>query len=267
MSENAPIKGIIFDMDDTLIDWSNVQDGWHDIERAHLQRVLDHARTASTPLDTTLETFVDAFRENMMQAWSVGRETLRAPHTGKVLIETMQTFGFRESETCNQATCLQSYGWRGVDGVVAFPDVGPALAKMYAQGYKIGLMTNASQPMAMRLPELEAKGLARYFPDESMLFSAADIGYLKPHPRAFLTVVDAIGTRPEETIYVGDNPVADIAGAQGAGLRGVLRVNQGVPAMISGVIVPDAAINDFDDLLRLLADWDAYTHDALASDS
>ena len=100
-----------------------------------------------------------------------------------------------------------------------------------------------------------------------MLFSAADIGYLKPHPRAFLTVVEAIGTRPEETIYVGDNPVADIAGAQGAGLRGVLRVNQGVPAMISGVIVPDAAINDFDDLLRLLADWDAYTHDALASDS
>ena len=102
--------------------------------------------------------------------------------------------------------------------------------------------------------------LLRYFPDEAARMSAADIGYLKPHPRVFEYAVEQLGTRVEETIYVGDNPVADIAGAQGAGLRAVLRVNHPAPPLISGLIVPDAAINALSELLALVEDWEAHAN-------
>jgi putative hydrolase of the HAD superfamily len=45
-----------------------------------------------------------------------------------------------------------------------------------------------------------------------------EVGVEKPDPAIFRHAADAIGTRPAETLMVGDHPVAD-AGALKAGLR------------------------------------------------
>jgi hypothetical protein len=42
--------------------------------------------------------------------------------------------------------------------------------------------------------------------------------------------------------------VADIAGAQGAGLRAVLRVKHPPSPLISGLVVPDGAVNSLVEL-------------------
>jgi len=41
-------------------------------------------------------------------------------------------------------------------------------------------------------------------------------------------------------------------------LRGVLRVNHPAPPLLSGLIIPDAAINSLDELLPLIEDWDRF---------
>jgi putative hydrolase of the HAD superfamily len=107
--------------------------------------------------------------------------------------------------------------------------------------------------MWLRDKELEDFDLLKYFDD--CRFSAADVGYLKPHPRIFEAALDCIGSKPEETVFVGDSPVADVAGAQGAGIKAVLRVRKTMSPMLSGLIVPDHTVSSLAELPAILDRW------------
>lgn len=119
---------------------------------------------------------------------------------------------------------LRAYDWNVVPGTVVFPDVPPMLDVLRQAGIRLGIVTNASQPMAMRDAELKAHGLINYFPDCRL--SAADAGYLKPDRRIFTCALERLGTTPKETVFIGDNPDADIAGALSVGMKAVLRVSE-----------------------------------------
>jgi FMN phosphatase YigB (HAD superfamily) len=65
----------------------------------------------------------------------------------------------------------------------------------------------------------------------------------------------AFDMTPQETIFIGDNLDADIGGAQEAGMRGVLRVNDsGNPRRLKEV-KPDATIISLVDLPPILDEW------------
>lgn len=249
------IRGLLFDMDDTLIDWRGFSGNWREIERIPMRRVLAFLNEAKCPVDASEDEFIQAYGENAQKAWMQARSTLRAPHMGRVLMQTLAQFGVKETNTVTMDACLKATDWRGVDSVTCFPDVPDVLQRLKDAGYVLGILTNAFQPMWLRDAELERYDLLQYFPDKNKRMSAADIGYLKPHPKVFEAALKNMGTTPAETVYIGDNPVADIAGAQGAGMRAILRVNKDVPPLISGLIVPDAAINTFQELLPILQNW------------
>jgi putative hydrolase of the HAD superfamily len=253
----SPIKGILFDMDNTLIDWGGFSDDWVSMERAHLQNVYNFLAEAGRPLDLSYNHFELAYRENVVDAWAGARTTLRAPHMAKIMMATLKQLSIEEDATINSQTVLKAYAWDAAPGVDVFPDVAPALQQLMDHGIKLGIVTNAFQPMWLRDAELKSYNLLQYFPDENLRISAADVGYLKPHANIFHHAVKQLGTKIEETLYVGDNPVADIAGAQGVGLRAVLRINHPAPPLISGLIVPDAAVNTMHELVRLVHEWES----------
>jgi HAD superfamily hydrolase (TIGR01662 family) len=172
-------------------------------------------------------------------------------------LATLKQLGFEANATIDADAILKAYAWDAVPGVDVFPDVFPALKQLREHGIKLGILTNAFQPMGLRDIELERYKLLDYFPDANLRLSAADVGYLKPHPKIFNYALEQMGTSAEETLYVGDNPVADIAGAQGLGMRAILRINHPAPPLISGLIVPDAAINNFHELVRLVHEWES----------
>jgi FMN phosphatase YigB (HAD superfamily) len=252
---HSPVTGVLFDLDDTLVDWSDFPGDWLALERIHIERMFEFLIDAGRPLHCTVDLFVNTYRERVSQAWVDARTTLRAPHMTRLLMETLERFGFVEGNGISLKDCVMAYGWGELPGVVPFPDVHEGLAAILERGIRIGIVTNAFQPMWMRDAELKLHQLIEFFPEEKCRISAADFGYLKPHPTIFEHAVSMLGTRPEETIYVGDNPVADIAGSQGAGLRAVLRVNRSLPPLISGLIVPDATIKSLLELVTLLDEW------------
>lgn len=252
---SKPVKGILFDMDDTLIDWSAFPSDWATMEARHLQRIYDHLSQCQRPLNCKPERFAEQFRFSMTNAWAEARTNLRAPFMPKVLENVLAEFGFTPDETMSIEYLLKVYNWRSVEGVTLFPDVPEVLPKLLEKGIALGIITNASQPMWLRLAELEDYDILKFFPKQEALVSAADAGYLKPHPQVFKYGLEKLGTKAEETLYVGDNTVADIAGAQGAGMRAILRVNHPAPPLISGLIVPDAAVNNFHELLDLVEKW------------
>lgn len=215
------LKGVLFDFDDTLVDWSGVRLSWREIESARLSRVREHVFRKTRAYWLTADTLLETYLQQTRMAWAEARLTLCAPHMPNILMETLSALGV-EIDRLDVAEVLRAYDWNVVPGAVVFPDVPPALKVLREAGLKLGIVTNASQPMAMRDAELEAHGLIEYFPDCRL--SAADAGYLKPDKRIFKRALERIGASPAETVFIGDNPVADIAGANGIGMRAVLRL-------------------------------------------
>jgi putative hydrolase of the HAD superfamily len=76
--------------------------------------------------------------------------------------------------------------------------------------------------LSNHVPELEgiveALGLSNVI---DAVVNSARTGYEKPHPEAYAAGRAAAGD-PDELWMVGDNHVADVAGAEAAGIRAIL---------------------------------------------
>lgn len=249
------LKAVLFDMDDTLIDWSAFAADWRDLERKHLRCVVDYLAAQKRPLEAEFDDLLSDFSERVMEAWSDARGSLRAPHLGRILMQSLQEFGFMPDERIAMNECLTAYEWSAIPGVRVFPDVPPMLDQLVQRGITIGIVTNAFQPMTLRDVELADYDLLKFFPDANLRISAADVGYLKPHPVIFETALTRVAARPEEVVFVGDNPVADVSGAQQAGIRAVLRTTNRNHTHVSDLIKPDAAITSLAELPPLLDQW------------
>lgn len=80
--------------------------------------------------------------------------------------------------------------------------------------YKTGIVTNGF--ITLQQAKINHHGLANYV---DFTLVSEETGYHKPDPRIFLQALRRAGNPlPRHTLYVGDNPVSDIAGAQAAGL-------------------------------------------------
>jgi FMN phosphatase YigB (HAD superfamily) len=245
------LKAILFDLDDTLIDWSAFSENWEIRETRHLRNVFDYICREIHPLENW-EDYAQEYFNRVREAWTGARESMIAPHLGRILVDAALALGTPEN-ALEMQSCLDAYNWAAPINTYAFPDVPAALTILRENNIKIGIVTNAFQPMTLRDIEMKTHGLLDFFPECRL--SAADVGYLKPHPKIFEAALECIGATAEETIFVGDNPVADIAGAQGAGLKAVMRVKHPTQPLISGLVVPDGAINNLNDLLLLLDKW------------
>lgn len=244
------LKAVLFDMDDTLLDWSGFESDWAELESDHLQGVIDYLR-AEVRHEVRLDVFANAVRERTMAAWAAARQDLRAPHLGRLLLETAVALG-APAHALSLERVLNAYNWGAIPGTIPFPDVPPLLELLQRRGIKVGIVTNAYQPMALREHELRAHRLLDYFP--LCRLSAADVGYLKPHPYIFKHALECIGVAAGEAVFVGDDLHADVGGAQRAGIKAVLRVT-GRGQEISDLIQPDAAVSTFDDLPPVLDGW------------
>ncbi|WP_436902167.1 HAD family hydrolase [Halovenus halobia] len=96
--------------------------------------------------------------------------------------------------------------------VELLPGAAQALERAQANG-AVGILTNGPQSRQ------ESKILALAL-DETVetIVYAGDLDRRKPHVDPFEQMLDALGVRPDQTLYVGDSLAYDVAGAQNAGL-------------------------------------------------
>ena len=218
----ARLRGLLFDFDDTLVDWSGVELGWREIEAARIKRVQASVQRQSPAAGLEADDLLEAYLQATRRAWAEARLSLRAPHMPSILMDALGALGVA-TERLDADAVIRAYDWNVVPGAVVFPDVPPILEALRRAGLKLGIVTNASQPMAMRDAEVLSHGLMPYFPDCRV--SAADVGYLKPDRRIFIEALDRLGASPQEAVFIGDNPEADIAGALAVGMKAVLRLS------------------------------------------
>ena len=124
-----------------------------------------------------------------------------------------------------------------------FPDAAQTLAALRASRMKLGLITNGSVRMQSR--KLECLALRSMF--DTVLISDAE-GISKPDRQIFLRALEQLGGHPHHTVFVGDHPDVDVAGARAAGMLAVWRRDP----RVSRIVEADAVIEELGELLSLL---------------
>jgi FMN hydrolase / 5-amino-6-(5-phospho-D-ribitylamino)uracil phosphatase len=127
--------------------------------------------------------------------------------------------------------------------VELFPDVLPALARLKSR-FLLGSLSNGNADLALI-------GLDRVF---AVSLNARQIGAAKPERRCFEELASALGCAPPDILYVGDEPLLDVAAARNAGLGTVWMNRGGTRAWPAGLAPADLAVCDCAELATRLED-------------
>lgn len=190
------IRGVVFDLDNTLFD-----------RKATLRLVFPHllaAVRAANALpdgvsgDDLAQAWYDADRRLCMYGW---------PVIHRHLIEN----GFLRPSFPFEAyrdAVLDAFG----RGAVRFDYAAGVLEDVKRRGLLCGLLTNGFEELQRK--KLKAIGLENAF---DAILTPGPGENKKPHPEFFHRMAGLLACRPDELIYVGDDPFADVGGAYGAG--------------------------------------------------
>lgn len=125
--------------------------------------------------------------------------------------------------------------------VELYDDVLPALADIGALAL-VGTISNGNA-------DLQTIGLAHHF---QFSLSAGAHGSAKPDPAIFLAACAALKVAPHDAVYVGDDILLDVQGAQRAGLRAVWLNRTGSMRHLEHGVTPDAICRDMAELVAWL---------------
>lgn len=118
--------------------------------------------------------------------------------------------------------------WTGpllVERPEPIPGARTVLAEL-ARHYRLAVICNTgATPGSVLRQLLAADGLADHF---QVLTFSNEHGVAKPNPEIYRLTLAAVGVTPDAALHVGDNPLTDVAGARGAGLRAVWFNSQGL---------------------------------------
>ena len=126
------------------------------------------------------------------------------------------------------------------NAVVPYDDVIPGLLRLKGRSL-LGSISNGNA-------DLQAIGLSHHF---KVSVAAHQLGCAKPDVAIFHAACQELGVDPADAVYVGDDVLLDIKGAQEAGLRAVWLNRTGSTSHLEHTVVPDAIVRNFDELL----DW------------
>jgi putative hydrolase of the HAD superfamily len=123
-----------------------------------------------------------------------------------------------------------SHGWRRYD------DTLPVLERLRSDGWTHAILSNHVPELPGLVAGLEISPLI------DVVLTSAATGYEKPNRKAFEFALQSCG-QPSEVWMVGDNPIADVEGAEAAGLRAILvRSEDGEASHRAGDLYEVAAI-------------------------
>jgi putative hydrolase of the HAD superfamily len=126
------------------------------------------------------------------------------------------------------------------NAVIPYDDVLPGLLRL-KNHVLVGSVSNGNA-------DLRAIGLSHHF---KVSVAAHQLGCAKPDSAIFHAACAELGVAPEDAVYVGDDVLLDVQGAQRAGLRAVWMNRTGSQKHLEHEVVPDAIVRNFDELL----DW------------
>ncbi|MEA3345157.1 MAG: HAD family hydrolase [Chloroflexota bacterium] len=243
------IRGVIFDLGSTLM----YLDGeWEEVRARSVADMLAFLRAEGLNLGD--DAFSREFHHQREKAYEIARATRVEYPLQRSLRETLVELGHPSLDGRLLAEGAKALFRYEETKWTLFPDTLLTLEALLETGYRLGLISNASddamiQRMLRRL-ELE--------PFLHPALNSAGVGIRKPDPRIFQLVLEEWGLEPGEVVMVGNTLEADILGAQLTGMRSILALMDENPANdeVRDRIIPDATIEALAQLPPLLITWE-----------
>ncbi|MDB5796281.1 MAG: family hydrolase [Paucimonas sp.] len=222
------IKAILFDLDDTLWPIAPV------IARAE-EHMYDWLRTHVPAVAARFT--VEALRARRMEMLNSNPQ-FRFDMMGLRQAGLAEAFRACEAD-CDRVEHALEVFRKARNTVDMYEDVRPVLPRL-ANHWTLGTISNGPA-------DLEQIGISHHF---QASVAAWRFGSGKPDPKIFLAACELLAVAPQEAVYVGDDPLLDVEGAQQAGLKGVWldRVGRHGTSHAPGHLVPDAVCTNLFEL-------------------
>jgi HAD superfamily hydrolase (TIGR01549 family) len=203
------IKGIGFDLFDTLISVES------EAFKGSFEKLMQSLKTNGFNPDE--DAFRKTYREEAVRFMTEAKKSGRETHNRFWIHAALQRHGYDiqpDDRRIEEAIC--DYFSVFISFSRLIPDVIAVLSSLKDR-YRLGLLSNFTHaPTVRRI--LDHHGLSPFF---DVILISDEIGYRKPHPAVFENLVQQLDLDRKRILFVGDDPEADVGGAEKAGLRPV----------------------------------------------
>jgi putative hydrolase of the HAD superfamily len=241
------IRTVIFDLGGTLIEYASEHDTWPELEEPGLNAAYTVLSESGIEMPDR-QKFRSAGYGILPDRWNEATGSERNLTTADFLIEILKALDIDQPGAQTLASAVDSYEAAVCAGATMVPHAFEVVQQLSKAGYRLGLISNTMYQGKSHLADLERFGLYGFF--ESYMFSA-DVNKWKPNRAAFTHVMAALRAAPETTVFIGDDPNADVTGAKRAGIRAV-HFHSSDRFAAPTLDLPDATIDDLRQLQSVL---------------
>ncbi len=188
------IKAVVFDLDDTLyFEPDYVMSGFRAVAQYVAER---HGMDEHKVLNDLMEILQREGRGRVFDYW-VEREGLQDLLTIPELVTVY---------------------WAHTPTIGFYPDVAPTLKRLRAKGILLGIITDGN--LLAQTNKVQALGVEDMV-DLVICTDAKGQAYWKPNPQVFMDALNSLNVRPNESVYVGNDPRKDFSGPEQIGMWAV----------------------------------------------
>ena len=218
------IQAVIFDLDGTLLDRDSSLKSFINTQYDRLLPTLEHINKQDyvkrfIELDSRGHVWKDKVYQSLVAEFKIARLTWQ---------DLLHDYESKFSNHC-----------------LPFPDLTETLTLLQQQ-YRLGIITNGRTVFQLR--SIEGLGIKNYF--DTILVSEAE-QVRKPQPEIFHAAMSRLKTTPKTSVYIGDNPQADIVGAKNAGLKAIWKRD----CFWAKPEIADAIIDELNEILPIIKQW------------
>jgi HAD superfamily hydrolase (TIGR01662 family) len=235
-------EALLFDLGGTLIYFDG---DWPGVFTRSTAALLRHLRGAGFELPE--EAFLQELRARL-QEYHAERDSEFIEYTTAYLVRMLLAeFGYPQSNDGLIRDALKTMYAVSQAHWHAEADAIPLLATLKAQGYRLGIVSNAADDADVQTLVDRAE-LRPFF---EVILTSARAGIRKPNPKIFAMALDTLGVPAERAAMTGDTLGADILGAANAGIYSIWitrRADNPANRAHAETIHPDATIATLSEL-------------------
>ncbi|MDP6635230.1 MAG: HAD family hydrolase [Phycisphaerae bacterium] len=241
------VKGILFDLGDTLIDFAHVS----------MTAMFRQGAELGYAYLKELGKSVPGFRKfHFRQLWAIRWNYIKSRVTGREFnsLDIMSHFARKWGYELTEAEGLE-LAWRFYKplskAATVVPEAKETLKALVKKGLKLALVSNTFLPRAVLDRHLDLVSLGDLI--GTRVYSS-EVGFRKPNQKIFQLALEEEELSADNALFVGDSPKADILGAHRAGMITVLRSLQ--KRRKPKRVAPDHVIADLTELLQIVAQYE-----------
>jgi HAD superfamily hydrolase (TIGR01549 family) len=210
------IKGIMFDLGDTLLDFGRVD----------IPSVFEAGAKLAHQYISGLGFELPSLRKyHRQQLWAIRWSYFKSHFTRKEFnsLDLLGRLSSRLGHDLTQEQTIElAWAWYRPLKNCATVETGvrEMLGELHNDGLVLGIVSNTFVPGEVLDRHLADEGLLPLLP---IRVYSCDVKYRKPNPVIFRIALERGALEADETIFVGDSPHADIRGAHAAGMIPVLK--------------------------------------------